>query len=495
VPTFWPSRPSSFCKARWQTSQRASLHAMSSTRAARGNCSNAKAGKAGLRSPSSGRTNRLSLPAVWRHLVRSNGSGTLQTFTARELQQIGGPAFENTSLKRLLTQLLAMARSREHCHQLGEVRFRFKDQNGAEACSNIEGAVKKRRTLHTVLSWHAHQAEYRLRLASSRQRRANNASIINRLGKLADTAVFEIERTVSVKRVSVRAERSSVVLQKPANLQTLASITKAPSTAPLDRWLYWCRAGVLNPLGGGKPTWSLIYLHGFSCSGTEYLHKMPHYFYDAFTSCRGLRVVLPTAPLLEQTCFRNWNVWSEATRRWRRIRFRAWFDYLTDRCGSKENEIRFSTLLEARAALHRLIHDEAKRVGGLHRVIIGGASQGCCTALDAALTIDSPDGEDVSMGGFIGVVGHHMSCTPLEDAGKSSLKRKMPIHLYHESTDKEMRWDWVRQTVQRLRDAGLCVNSTRARDPTGSGHHIQGVEGVWIRRALRQIMGATPKVQ
>eukprot|EP00971_Amphidinium_carterae_P011551 227291-Amphidinium_carterae.3 len=31
--------------------------------------------------------------------------------------------------------------------------------------------------------------------------------------------------------------------------------------------------GVLNPLGGGKPTWSLIYLHGFSCSGTEYLHK------------------------------------------------------------------------------------------------------------------------------------------------------------------------------------------------------------------------------
>lgn len=223
------------------------------------------------------------------------------------------------------------------------------------------------------------------------------------------------------------------------------------------------------------PRWTFIYLHGFSSKGTDYTN-FPHYF---GVGGAAVRVVVPTAPLQEQSCFRDWFVWRGEKLQWRRIKFNSWFDYLTDKAGSAENDLCIQSLLHMRERIHGLIRAEAQRVGDSRRVIIGGASQGCQLALDAALTYPE------ELGGVVGLVGHILACTPLDAAPE---KRNMPVHLFHEATDREMRWGWVKDTVQKLRDAGLSVTSRREEDPTGNGHWIQDIEGDWIRSALRAII-------
>lgn len=227
-------------------------------------------------------------------------------------------------------------------------------------------------------------------------------------------------------------------------------------------------------VGSTAPRWTLIYLHSFSNKGADYL-DFPHYF---AVSGANLRVVVPSAPLLEQQCFKDWNVWRGERLGWRRIKFNAWFDYLTDKAGTSENHICLESLLSMREKLHSLIRQEVKLAGGdPKRVIIGGASQGCCVAIDAAMTYEE------ELGGVIGLVGHILGSTPLDPS-----KRNMPLHLFHEASDKEMRWTWVKRTVQRLVDEGFRVYSKRESDPSGSGHWIQEIEGSWIRSALRQII-------
>jgi phospholipase/carboxylesterase len=223
-----------------------------------------------------------------------------------------------------------------------------------------------------------------------------------------------------------------------------------------------------------KPEWTLIYLHSFSNKGRDY-KDFPHYF---GIGGANIRVVIPSAPQQEQSCFKDWNVWKGERLGWRRIKFSSWFDYLTDKAGSSENHIDLASLLEMRSRLHSLIKSEVRRLGGnSQRVLLGGASQGCCVALDAAMTYPE------ELGGVIGCVGHHLSCTPLDVA-----KRSMPLYLFHEATDKEMQWKWVKGTVQRLIDAGWKVYSKRESDPAGCGHWIQDIEGQWVRSALRRIV-------
>jgi len=169
---------------------------------------------------------------------------------------------------------------------------------------------------------------------------------------------------------------------------------------------------------------------------------------------------------------------------WRRIKFNAWFDYLTDRAGKAENDIDLDSLADMRQRLHALIRREVQRLGGdSRRVILGGASQGCCVALDAALTYPE------ELGGVIGLVGHLLRSTPTDTPHKS-----MPLHLFHEAKDEEMKWRWVKGTVDRLRRAGFNVTSKRETDPSGSGHWIQEIEGKWICSALRQIVTTGNKV-
>jgi len=229
----------------------------------------------------------------------------------------------------------------------------------------------------------------------------------------------------------------------------------------------------LNPV---EPQWTLIYLHGFSNKGTDYA-RYPHYF---GISDAAVRLVCPTAPLLPQSCFSDWTEWKSNERKWKPVKFNAWFDYLTDRAGKAENKISLQSLLTIRSRIHGLIREEVQRLGGdAKRVIIGGASQGCCVALDAALTYPE------ELGGVIGLVGHVLSDTPL-DLGQK--RRSMPLHLFQEATDGEMNWKWVEGIVDRVAAAGFNVITTREPDPAVAGHWIQEIEGRWICSGLHSIV-------
>lgn len=276
--------------------------------------------------------------------------------------------------------------------------------------------------------------------------------------KAQDSArgLYQVVRSKAFKRASALVAKRTVTMDKKTSFKSCCVMDLPPGRCISE-----------------GPKWSLIYLHSFSQKGTEYL-DFPHYF----NVCgAGLRVVMPTAPLLEQQCFKDWYVWRGGHLGWRRIKFNAWFDYVTDKGGVAENQICEDSLRAIREKLHKLIRHEVHRVGDPRRVIVGGQSQGCCAALDATLTFEQ------ELGGFVGLVGHLLRSTPLD-----SSKRNMPLHLFHEENDKEMRWKWVQSTVQRLIDAGFNVSSKREKDPAGCGHWIQDIEGRWVRSALRQII-------
>jgi phospholipase/carboxylesterase len=231
--------------------------------------------------------------------------------------------------------------------------------------------------------------------------------------------------------------------------------------------------------------WTLIYLHGLGSSAFGNYPDLPHLFLDGTIA---LKVIIPTAPSRELSIFDEW--WyktkqsksadgSPAKPRWRITQFLSWYDYLTNHDGKREDKIDQDSLRIMQKALHQLIRDEADQLNGrFDRVIMGGKSQGCCTALDAALTFPE------RLGGFIGCVGHLLSCTPTMRAGPQA---ETPLHFYHEVEDEIMQWAWVQQGERRLKEAGHDVRSRHNRDPEGNGHFIGGIEGRWIRQALQSI--------
>merc|ERR1719352_1761648 len=58
---------------------------------------------------------------------------------------------------------------------------------------------------------------------------------------------------------------------------------------------------LLQPPGSDR--WTFIYLHGLGSSALGNYVDRPHYFLDGYTS---LKVIVPTAPLRELTCFDTW---------------------------------------------------------------------------------------------------------------------------------------------------------------------------------------------
>lgn len=244
-------------------------------------------------------------------------------------------------------------------------------------------------------------------------------------------------------------------------------------------------AVILRPLSGPQQ-WTLIYLHGFGSSAFKNYGDRPHFFVDGSFA---IKVVVPTAPGREVSCYDGW--WERTQRRpqnddagkvapqWKLAKFRAWYDYLSNHDGRREDAIDWHSLGAIQRALHGIIQHEMRELGGrASRVIVGGKSQGCCTALDATLTFPQ------ALGGFVGIVGHLLSCTPVEPGGPQA---STPLHFFHEPEDTIMRWHWVQQGQQRLREAGYHVYARRQPDPEKHGHFVEGVEGAWIRSALRSI--------
>lgn len=318
--------------------------------------------------------------------------------------------------------------------------IRFEDQEGEAHIQNVCGFDEKALGPSRIMGWNEYGFVYRLTLQD------------------AARGLYSVVRSKAFKRANGLVSKRTYNLDKKTSFKSCVVMDLPPGRCI------------------SEPKWSLIYLHSFSQKGTEYM-DFPHYFNVCGAS---MRVIVPTAPLLEQECFKDWYVWRGGhDPGWRRIKFNAWFNYMTDKGGVAENTICQESLLAIRDRLHKLIRHEVQRVGDPRRVIVGGQSQGCCAALDATLTFEQ------ELGGFVGLVGHLLRSTPLP---LDDSKHNMPLHLFHEENDKEMRWKWVQGTVQRLIDAGFNVSSKRERDPAGCGHWIQDIEGRWVRSALRQII-------
>lgn len=320
---------------------------------------------------------------------------------------------------------------------------RYIDQEGSSSVSNLRGFQKTLRGGQVHVSWHEYGSIFRLRKSEP-----------------ASRGTFEVVSVSAYKRITCAVSKRTLQIQRAGERVEF----KNSLVLDLGR----------SSLGSAVQPWSFVYLHSFSNRGFDYM-DFPHYFGVGGTQ---LRVILPTAPMQEQTCFQDWMVWKGERLQWRRIKFNSWFDYLTDKAGTGENHICIKSLLDMRERIHALIRREVQRVGGdPKRVIVGGASQGCCLALDAAMTYPE------ELGGVVGLVGHLLGSTPLDPT-----KKHMPLHLFHEASDREMPWKWVKGTVQRLIDEGFNVTSKREADPSGSGHWIQDIEGAWIRSALRRII-------
>ncbi|CAJ1369289.1 unnamed protein product [Effrenium voratum] len=230
----------------------------------------------------------------------------------------------------------------------------------------------------------------------------------------------------------------------------------------------------------GSHTKSLVYLHGFTCNGYDYL-KEPHYVYrlkpvkkkkkakkdeeeddaDEFEPFPGLKVVFPSAPKREISCYKGEIL-------------HAWYDYMTDYEGEREDELSMEDLEQTTARVHALLDAEAAAVGA-ENVFLGGASQGCGTALHIALTYPG------QLGGVIGTMGHLLSCTPVN---KDWVAKKIPIFVYNGLADTMMLWEeWVKATYRRLEDAGADI---RIALDEGVDHGEN--EDSWMRHFLTEMM-------
>lgn len=429
---------------------------------------------------------RLLLPRMWRHFRRPvAGSRSIKT---------GGKKAVTVPVQQLHAWLQGLKGSKAEWSQLSEqmligalrtavqlpplrqyMGFRFQDPstNGSWDASNLVGyaekplpAIKRSRS---HVSWDTYVANFRLSLSEDQ----TSAQVVRSMARKAVTAHVEKRK---------RGDPEGPLAREPI-VVTAASRCKEAAAGKrirvVRRSCDLLPAVVIRPPNGPQQ-WTLIYLHGLGSGALESYAERPHYFFDGSLA---LKVVAPTAPRREVSCFDSW--WQKAKNSstgWRLTKFLSWYDYLSNHDGAREDAIDWQSLHAVRRALHCAVQKEIEELGGrADRVLLGGKSQGCCTALDAALTFPKP------LGGFIGVVGHVLSCTPVEPDGP---QRNTPLHFFHEPEDTIMRWDWVQKGEKRLRDAGYRVRSRRLADPQSHGHFVEGVEGAWIRAALRSICGA-----
>jgi len=206
----------------------------------------------------------------------------------------------------------------------------------------------------------------------------------------------------------------------------------------------------------GRHQYTLVYLHQFNCEGHGYAYWKPHYFYSATKfPFNGLKIVLPTARSIPITAHDQEEKF-------------AWYDYLTDYDGVREDKVNMKSLRETRDRIFKILDNEIRLLDGdASRVLIGGASQGCCTALHCALQYPR------NLGGVVGIVGHLLSCTPVPAA-----KKNMPVSLYNGLDDTVMRWSWVRKTFRRLEDVGY--SDLRMHREAGVQHDTGPKEREWL---------------
>jgi predicted esterase len=109
---------------------------------------------------------------------------------------------------------------------------------------------------------------------------------------------------------------------------------------------------------------TLVFLHGFGMTAVDMAEDM----LELYSRFPQVRFVFPQAPCRAITAYNQ-------------SKCPAWYDYLTDYGGEKEDSAETLSVRSMRSALLQLIWKEA--AGGVP-MVIGGLSQGGCMALDLA---------------------------------------------------------------------------------------------------------------
>ena len=160
-----------------------------------------------------------------------------------------------------------------------------------------------------------------------------------------------------------------------------------------------------------------------------------------------LKLVFLNAPEREVSCYGD-----------ERPRLQAWHDYFTDHGGDEgrpelEEEIDEAHVAWSRARIHAAIDAEVALLGGDHsRVAVGGASQGCCMALDAALT------HPAVLGGVFASFGQVYACTlrALRAApGGAASKRGLRLVAFHGAGDRCIAASLAMRSYAQLIDLGF----------------------------------------
>jgi len=226
----------------------------------------------------------------------------------------------------------------------------------------------------------------------------------------------------------------------------------------------------VSPVGDNPHKCTLIYLHGLTLHGEDYLDGSSHLPWaigDEYAP--GLRAVLPSAVFLPQP-------WGGQVP--------SWYTYVSQDSNAVGDE---STLTATRERLLEYLESEVELLKGEgHRIFLGGCSQGCIVALDTFLR----EGPRLGLGGFVGSLG----CLPsdelgftgadaaLEDFIRSEQASRRPIWLQCGLEDEEVPWKLVQQSLVRVKGRlpGLFV-----RELEGYGHDIEDKEVDVVNQFVR----------
>ena len=210
---------------------------------------------------------------------------------------------------------------------------------------------------------------------------------------------------------------------------------------------------------GEEHEMTLVYLHGFGMRARDVAATVKA------ARPPGWRVVLPQAPLRPITAHGG-------------AASRSWYDYLTDRGGSAEDDVDGASLTSVRALLEELLRREARRLGGgrlgLSRVVVGGMSQGGCMALEVAARLP--------VAAVVTVVAHrHRGRCAAAPSPPRPLR--CPWHALTAVDDDVFPASWAHET---LRAAAVWVQAP-------GGHYLEaGPDVEFLATTLRRLQASSP---
>ena len=183
---------------------------------------------------------------------------------------------------------------------------------------------------------------------------------------------------------------------------------------------------VITPIDR-EPKYCLIWLHGITGSGTDYIGFFIKN--EPFLSINDeFKFVLPTATIRSV----DYMGIKSISPSWYDIKTKDW-NYSFDKMFS------IPEIEESTKRIHLIIENEIKLIGDSSRVFLGGHSQGVAMSLHAGLTFNQ------KLGGFIGWCGYFFEITK-----ESNENSETPILIIHGLADDIRPWKTVKHTFKRL---------------------------------------------